>query len=141
MLDDKKETGWAILPEVGRDHTAVFEFKEPLARGSLTIAIEFRSNQSDHTLGRFRFSVTADAAPAAGVAVPAGIRATLAVEAEKRSDQQKKDLAAHLSMTAETLSRLLRRWQDEGLVESERGSLTILEPDRLTSLGEGDPEA
>lgn len=53
----------------------------------------------------------------------------------------KKDLAAHLSMTAETLSRLLRRWQDEGLVESERGSLTILEPDRLTSLGEGDPEA
>ena len=53
----------------------------------------------------------------------------------------KKELAAHLSMTAETLSRLLRRWHDEGLVESERGSLTILEPDRLAALGEGDSAA
>jgi CRP-like cAMP-binding protein len=50
----------------------------------------------------------------------------------------KKDLAAHLSMTPETLSRLLRRWQDQGLVESERGSITVLEPKRLLALADGE---
>jgi DNA-binding MarR family transcriptional regulator len=49
----------------------------------------------------------------------------------------KKDLAAHLSMTPETLSRLLRRWQDEGLVESERGSVTVLEPGKLLAIADG----
>jgi CRP-like cAMP-binding protein len=49
----------------------------------------------------------------------------------------KKDLAAHLSMTPETLSRLLRRWQDQGLVETERGSVTVLDPERLLALADG----
>lgn len=49
----------------------------------------------------------------------------------------KKDLAAHLSMTPETLSRLLRRWQDEGLVESERGSVTVLDPEKLLAIADG----
>jgi hypothetical protein len=104
VLDEKKETGWAILPEAGRDHTAVFEFKDPPAAGPLTVTIEFRSNQNEHTLGRFRFSVTKDAAPSAGVAVPSKIRTILAVEPEKRSDAQKKDLAAHYRSLAPALT-------------------------------------
>jgi hypothetical protein len=31
VLDDKKESGWAVLKGTGKDHTAVFEFKEPVA--------------------------------------------------------------------------------------------------------------
>lgn len=50
----------------------------------------------------------------------------------------KKDLAAHLSMTPETLSRLLRRWQDLGLVDSERASVTLLDPARLLALADGE---
>ena len=54
---------------------------------------------------------------------------------------QKKELAAHLSMTPETLSRLLRRWQDEGFVEVDRGAVTILDGRRLLALADGEEPA
>lgn len=50
----------------------------------------------------------------------------------------KKDLAAHLAMTPETLSRLLRRWHEEGWIESERASVRVLAIDRLTALADGE---
>jgi CRP/FNR family transcriptional regulator, dissimilatory nitrate respiration regulator len=50
----------------------------------------------------------------------------------------KKDLAQHLAITPETLSRLLRRWQDAGLVRSERRELTLLDPARLLALADGE---
>lgn len=53
----------------------------------------------------------------------------------------KRDLAAHLSMTPETVSRLLRKWQDLGLVDSERGSVTVLDPARLLALSDGEMES
>lgn len=49
----------------------------------------------------------------------------------------KKELAAHLSMTPETLSRLLRRWQELGWIESERSSVTVLDAAQLSALGDG----
>jgi len=52
----------------------------------------------------------------------------------------KKDLAAQLSMTPETLSRLLRQWQEAGLVESERGAVVLLDPARLQRLADGEPD-
>ncbi|HEV3028114.1 MAG TPA: PSD1 and planctomycete cytochrome C domain-containing protein, partial [Planctomycetota bacterium] len=107
-LDGKKDSGWAILPESGKDHTAVFEFKEPFGKtagSTLVLTLDFRSNQNEHTLGRFRLSATADGSPAAGVTVPAKIRAILAIEAEKRTDAQKKDLAAHYRTIAPMLDQ------------------------------------
>jgi CRP-like cAMP-binding protein len=50
----------------------------------------------------------------------------------------KKELAAHLSMTPETLSRLLRRWQDSGWIDSERTSVTILDSVRLLAMADGE---
>ena len=50
----------------------------------------------------------------------------------------KKELAAHLSMTPETLSRLLRRWQDQGWIASERASLTLLDAARLQAVADGE---
>ena len=50
----------------------------------------------------------------------------------------KKDLAAHLSMTPETLSRLLRRWQDRGWIASERSSVTIVDAGKLQAVADGE---
>lgn len=58
-------------------------------------------------------------------------------------DLARKDLAAHLAMTPETLSRVLRRWQNEGLVRAEGRRLVVLDEGRLDALAEGragDPE-
>jgi CRP-like cAMP-binding protein len=50
----------------------------------------------------------------------------------------KKDLAAHLAMTPETLSRLLGRWQDEGWIRNERTRVVLRDTRSLLALADGD---
>jgi CRP-like cAMP-binding protein len=66
--------------------------------------------------------------PASGPAERARIELPLA----------KKELAAHLSMTPETLSRLLRRWTDQGWIASERASVTVLDAGKLLAIADGE---
>lgn len=64
-LDDKPNTGWAIDPQFGKDHAAVFTFTEPIdfAEGTtLTVTMEFQVN-GQHNIGRPRFSVIHDVEP------------------------------------------------------------------------------
>jgi CRP/FNR family transcriptional regulator len=48
----------------------------------------------------------------------------------------KKDLAAQLGITPETLSRLFRKWQDRGVIRSEAGSVVVLDADVLVAIAE-----
>jgi CRP/FNR family transcriptional regulator len=48
----------------------------------------------------------------------------------------KKDLASELSITPETLSRLLARWRDRGLIRVEGRSVALLDPRTLETLAE-----
>lgn len=48
----------------------------------------------------------------------------------------KKDLAAHLAMTPETLSRLLGRWQEEGWIQNERASVVLRDARSLIALAD-----
>jgi len=50
----------------------------------------------------------------------------------------KKDLAAHLAMTPETLSRLLGRWQDEGWIRNERTRVVLRDAAALLALADGE---
>ena len=61
-IDGNPGTGWAVYPEMGKPHAAVFLFDAPIAgpAGQLTITLDFQFGQS-HQFGRFRLSV-ADAA-------------------------------------------------------------------------------
>ncbi len=101
-LDAKKQTGWAVLPQTGVDHAAVFEVKEfPAGEAGkpLTFTLDYQSPHAEHVIGRFRISATKSKNP--GSIVPAKVRAALA--AEPRTDAHKKDLAAHYRTLAPLL--------------------------------------
>jgi len=48
----------------------------------------------------------------------------------------KKDLAASLGITPETLSRLLRKWQDLEIVRGDGASIVVLDSDSLVAIAE-----
>ncbi len=55
-------TGWAVAPEFGKNHTAVFVLPEAVVGTEsgtvLTASLEFQSPHAQHQIGRFRISLT-----------------------------------------------------------------------------------
>jgi serine/threonine protein kinase len=65
-IDSNPQTGWAILPRLGRDHTAVFELKSKIANvdgGLLVFTFEHHYAGSPHGVGKLRLSVTSREPP------------------------------------------------------------------------------
>ncbi len=132
-IDGKRETGWAILPEVSKPHTAVFEAAEPFGfeGGTVIVATMDQSFGGDHLIGHFRLSVTSDPNPARANGpgdLPKEIRQILAVEAGKRTAEQKTALRSHfrsitplLKPTRDRIAQLKARRD-----EVERGVVTML---------------
>jgi tetratricopeptide (TPR) repeat protein len=61
ILDADSAIAWAIYPQVGRPHWAVFQTAQPFGAATgtrLRIELDFRTRFANHTLGRFRLSVT-----------------------------------------------------------------------------------
>lgn len=50
----------------------------------------------------------------------------------------KKDLAARLAIAPETLSRVLRKWEEAGLVDGAQRTLVLLDPGRLLAIADGE---
>ncbi|MDB5172720.1 MAG: Protein of unknown function (DUF1553)/Protein of unknown function (DUF1549)/Planctomycete, partial [Phycisphaerales bacterium] len=94
-IDSDPKTGWAIFPEVGKPHAAVFELEEPLHHDGpvvLTITLAFDSQFGQHQLGHFRLSATSARNPHGADRVPAKVRQILAIAADQRGDAQKSEL-------------------------------------------------
>jgi hypothetical protein len=89
-IDGVPQTSWGIFPETGKPHEGVFEFKTPLTGPDarrLKVVIKQLQGRN-HTIGRFRLSVT-DAAPPVGLDVlPSDVVAVLNVPASARSPEQ-----------------------------------------------------
>ena len=105
-IDGKNDTGWAILPGVGKPHTAIFEPATPVGAGgdiTLTFTLDHQSIYTQHNIGKFRLSVTASANPAGGQGLPGNVRDAIAVTPEKRTEQQKNDVAAYYRTVAPAL--------------------------------------
>lgn len=96
-IDRKTDSWWAIHPQYGKKHSAVFAFKEPvlLEKGSqLRISLEF-SGKDGHQLGRFRLSATADnLGPNEGlpVSIPDDVTKLLEIPAQELTPDQKRTL-------------------------------------------------
>jgi hypothetical protein len=100
--------GWAILPETGKPHEAIFEPATPISgagQEKLTFSLEFQGTR-DNVLGHFRMSVTTDPDPAAQYSVPADIRKILAMASDRRDENQKTELAGYYRSIAPSLQPL-----------------------------------
>ena len=86
--------GWAISPQVSKNHISSYEFTEKAASPNgiiLTITLNQQFNSAKHSLGKFRLAITGSAKPVEFGVVP-NIDLILAIEAAKRTDAQKAEL-------------------------------------------------
>jgi hypothetical protein len=96
-VDNNPQTGWAISPQIGKDHAAIFEIREDVkfdGGALLTLTLDQQYDEQ-HTIGKFRVSVTSAKRPLNLEAPPQRIAELLAVAPEQRSDAQRAELASH----------------------------------------------
>ncbi len=106
-IDNNPGTGWAISPATGKNHVAMFEFKQPPEHaGGTTLAITLDQNHgSAHAIGRLRLAATRSAKPLrVNSGLPGPIATVLAVAAADRTPQQREQLAAHYRSIAPELA-------------------------------------
>jgi hypothetical protein len=103
-IDNNPGTGWAVLPEFGKPHSALFELKDVVKNEkgtTFTITMSMQYGQK-HTIGKFRLWATSDKEPKLADGVPESLRKLVAIPADKRTDVQKTELRnLHRSRDAE----------------------------------------
>jgi len=97
-IDGDAKSAWAVDPQFGLSHAAIYEFATPLthANGSLlTIVLKFNNNDG-HNIGRPRLSLASgEAAPGfTDPAMPAKVRHALITPLEKRTPEMTSALAS-----------------------------------------------
>jgi hypothetical protein len=115
-VDNNPATGWAIAPQMGRNHMAVFEvqkkfgFKEGTA---LTFTLNQQFAGKDHNIGKFRLSATTSKTPILlRSTTPDEIVKLIDIPAEQRTADQKGALAKHYRGIDPDLARLQRSFND-----------------------------
>ena len=104
-VDGNPQTGWAIAPQVGQPHVAVFEVQgAPAAAGSILSFEIVQQHGQAHNLGHFRISVTSSPQPVrANQGLPKKILEILAIAPESRKPEQQQALTAHYRTIAPLL--------------------------------------
>ncbi|MBC8350730.1 MAG: DUF1549 domain-containing protein [Planctomycetes bacterium] len=90
--------GWAIAPKPGVNHLASFETKEDIGHDGgtvLTFLLHQHFNSGQHSLGRFRLSVTTSTGPILLEGLPQNVTDILAIAVDQRDDKQRADLLAY----------------------------------------------
>lgn len=116
-IDNNNDTGWAIAPEAGKAHTAVFAVQGTVgaeAGVELTVEIFQQLVFKEHNIGRFRLSVTTAKNPLKNRVLPEAISAVLAVPAEQRTPAHKAELDKYQRSNDEELARLRKAIQEAG---------------------------
>ena len=115
-VDGKEDTGWAISPQMGKDHWAVFRV-HPTLPGEKAKRLRFVLRfgyGSQHVLGRFRIMARTGSQPGDGL--PEDIRAILTVTPEQR-DAKHTDALLDYVLSQDPAGRKLQRavvdWKKE----------------------------
>ena len=105
---DAGRSGWAVGPQFGKPHSAVFETGGPVGHdGGTVLTFTLTHNYPDHPLGKFRLLATTKPRPV-GV-LPAQIAAALNTPATRRTDAQKAELTEYYKSVAPQLATARER--------------------------------
>jgi hypothetical protein len=107
-IDNNPNTGWAIAPRFGKPLEAMFELAAPLnyAKGAQLTFTLIQNFGTNHTIGKFRLSVTTTKPPLSQKGPPAHLAAILKVVPAQRTAQQKAALEAAYRAQDRELARL-----------------------------------
>ncbi|MFO0964814.1 MAG: DUF1553 domain-containing protein [Gemmataceae bacterium] len=115
-IDNNPATGWAISPQFGRNHTAVFEvggkvgFKEGT---TLTFTLMQQFPGKDHNIGKFRLSVTTAKPPILLEGqIPPALAKLLDKDAVQRTPAELKSIADYYRSIDPELQRLTRLYNE-----------------------------
>jgi hypothetical protein len=124
--------GWAVMEQVGRSQTAVFETATDLTlpEGAvLSLVLDQNLDNPGHNIGCFRvFASTAPRPLKASEAIPAEIAVLVAIPSAERSEQQTKTLAAWYRSTA---PQLQAEREQLAAAEKERAGIESALPSTL----------
>lgn len=142
-IDGKPATSWAIHPQVGQPHAAVFELATPLTLAAADrLVITLRQLQSGHLLGHFKLSAAAGRNAALSV-LPEAVAAALAASRASRTPEQHLALAAFaLNQKADAVLASLPPqatvWAAAKSAKNERGVITYAAPRPIRVLKRGE---
>jgi hypothetical protein len=107
-IDGDAKTGWAIAPQFGKRHVALFETKTDLdVSDNMTLSVILDQQYgAQHTIGRFRLSATTMPRPVKLEGMPEDIAAVLITPADQRTPEQQKKLTAHYASLDPELAKL-----------------------------------
>jgi len=97
-IDGNPATGWAVAPQMGKNHVAVFELAQDInyqGGAMLTLVIDQRYVDGQHSLGKFRLSVTSSKHPINLQGPPPQIAQVLAIDRAQRTEGQKAVLGTY----------------------------------------------
>jgi hypothetical protein len=123
-IDNNPDSGWAVAPQFGKDHFAVFETQSPLGAAggtTLTFTLLQRFPGGDHhNIGRFRLSVTTAKTPLTLTGPPEPVAKALRVESAQRTPEQKAELTRHFRSLDSELARLRQAVADAPMPVDKR---------------------
>jgi mono/diheme cytochrome c family protein len=112
-IDGKTSTGWAISPQMAKDHHAVFKTKQPVHLGlneALTITLD-QQHGDRHTIGRFRLLAMTGTRP--HFDLPDDVKKAIAIEPANRSEAEKRLLIDRYAAEAPATSKIVQQIQIE----------------------------
>lgn len=134
-IDGKGETGWAVAGhEKVADHRAVFVLAAPIpADAEIVVKLKHDSKYAKHNIGRFRIALTSADKPGLSDfgGVPADVQATVKLESEKRTPEQRAALGKFYRTIAPELASL--RSEIDGL-EKRKQQIQQAFPKTLISM-------
>jgi mono/diheme cytochrome c family protein len=124
-VDGNAKTGWAVVPEVGKNHQITIPAKQPvrLEAGSTFVVTLDQQYGQQHTIGRFRLLVMTGTKPPLPLAED--VRKALALEPAKRTDADRRVLLDHYASEAPATKALAKELADHRKAEPKAPVMSV----------------